>query len=342
MKQRAIKGVNLGGWLVLEPWITPSLFRAGEVDEFTLCQQADNAQRAQLRRHRETFVTKKDFQWLAERGIEAVRIPVGYWVFGDAAPFVGTIDFLDKAFDWARTYGIKVLICLHGAPGSQNGRPHSGNAMQGQAQWHKDRQHIAQTTQVIERLASRYAERDNLLGIELLNEPSKEVPRRMLRKYYRQAYRKVRYYCGPDVWVVINDGLNPRPWLWSWWLRWPLHRQVYQDTHSYQIFTPADMQLDVPGHITKTKGPVARRLRIIGWYRRIIVGEWSAALDPQSMAGLTGAALNQAYKDYAAAQLEAYNRTDGWFYWTYRTEGSGPWSLRQMVEQGLLPDFKNL
>lgn len=36
-----IRGVNLGGWLVLEPWITPSIFQAypfakGIVDEYTL------------------------------------------------------------------------------------------------------------------------------------------------------------------------------------------------------------------------------------------------------------------------------------------------------------------
>jgi glucan 1,3-beta-glucosidase len=342
MKQRAIKGVNLGGWLVLEPWITPSLFRPGEADELGLSHAADDKRRGELKRFRETFITKKDFQWLAQHGIEAVRIPVGYWIFGDAAPFVGAIDFLDKAFDWAEAYGIKILICLHGAPDSQNGKMHSGNMMHGQAEWHKDRRNLERTVQAVERLASRYAERANLLGIELLNEPSNEVPRRLLRTYYRQAYKKVRYYCGPDSWVVINDGLNPHPWRWSWHMHRPLYRNVYQDTHSYQAFTPADIRLDLPGHIALTKGRVARRLRILGWYRRMVVGEWSAVLDPQSVPGLTGEALNQAYTDYIKAQLVAYGRAEAWFYWTYRTEGAGPWSFRQMVEQAVFPDLKSL
>ena len=39
-----VRGLNIGGWLVLEPWITPSIFEAvdqslGIVDEFTLTQK---------------------------------------------------------------------------------------------------------------------------------------------------------------------------------------------------------------------------------------------------------------------------------------------------------------
>ena len=44
-----IRGVNLGGWLMLEPWITPSIFEevnVGEnylkvVDEYTYAQYVD-------------------------------------------------------------------------------------------------------------------------------------------------------------------------------------------------------------------------------------------------------------------------------------------------------------
>ena len=44
-----IRGVNLGGWLLLEPWITPSIFEevnVGEnqgkiVDEYTYAQYVD-------------------------------------------------------------------------------------------------------------------------------------------------------------------------------------------------------------------------------------------------------------------------------------------------------------
>ena len=36
---------------------------------------------------------------------------------------------MDKVFDYARQYGVKVLLDLHGLPGSQNGEIHSGACM---------------------------------------------------------------------------------------------------------------------------------------------------------------------------------------------------------------------
>ena len=54
-------------------------------------------------------------------GMDAVRIPVPYFIFGDRAPFVGCVKELDNAFNWAEKYGLKILIDLHTAPDSQNG-----------------------------------------------------------------------------------------------------------------------------------------------------------------------------------------------------------------------------
>jgi aryl-phospho-beta-D-glucosidase BglC (GH1 family) len=58
-----------------------------------------------------------------------VRIPIGYWSIApiEGEPYVqGAYDVLGQALDWAQTAGLKVLIDLHGAPGSQNGFDNSG------------------------------------------------------------------------------------------------------------------------------------------------------------------------------------------------------------------------
>ena len=59
-----INGVNLGGWLVLERWMTPGLFRAsGEEDEIWLHRSTDPAELERLlRRHRDTYITEDDFR----------------------------------------------------------------------------------------------------------------------------------------------------------------------------------------------------------------------------------------------------------------------------------------
>jgi aryl-phospho-beta-D-glucosidase BglC (GH1 family) len=53
-----------------------------------------------------------------------VRIPIGYWAYevGPGEPFIsGQLDYLRKAVTWAGQCNIKVIVDLHGVPGSQNG-----------------------------------------------------------------------------------------------------------------------------------------------------------------------------------------------------------------------------
>ena len=68
-----VRGVNLGGWLVLEPWITPSMFddtgNDAIVDEWTFCQFQDtNVARSILQQHWDTFYTENDFRAIAAAG----------------------------------------------------------------------------------------------------------------------------------------------------------------------------------------------------------------------------------------------------------------------------------
>jgi glucan 1,3-beta-glucosidase len=118
-----IRGVNLGGWFVLEPWITPSIFDqwadgGGVVDEYTYTQALGKPQALSLlQQHWNTWITESDFQEIAAVGLNHVRIPLGYWalVALDGEPYVqGQLDVLTNVLGWARTYGLKVLLDLHG------------------------------------------------------------------------------------------------------------------------------------------------------------------------------------------------------------------------------------
>jgi glucan 1,3-beta-glucosidase len=331
-KKQPLRGVNLGGWLVLEPWITPSLFTGTDAeDECSFCDTANTARTRKLRNHRRTFVTEQDFVWLAKHDVEAVRIPVGYWIFGDMPPYIGGLEYLDVAFAWAEKHGIRILLDVHGAPGSQNGEMHSG--CKGSIGWADDAVHeyVAASLKFVERLAKRYANREVLLGVEMLNEPSGLIPKQILAKYYKSAYRIIRRELGADAWVVLSDGYQTNRWQWT--LHWPCYRHTFQDVHCYQMATPEDRALDIDGHLVKLSRVVAPRLRFLGLHRRCIVGEWSAALDPQSLSGLP----QDDYKRYVEAQLRAFRYADAWFFWTYKTEASLPWSFRQLYEAGLIP-----
>jgi glucan 1,3-beta-glucosidase len=71
-----------------------------------------------------------------EAGLNHIRIPIGFWAYdvSGGEPYVqGAAEYLDRAIGWARKYNVKVILDLHGAPGSQNGYDNSG--VRGVANW---------------------------------------------------------------------------------------------------------------------------------------------------------------------------------------------------------------
>lgn len=131
-----IRGVNLGGWLSVEPFITPSLFspykaNQGVVDEYTLTAQLGPSQAAKvLEKHYALFINEQTFRDVQAAGFDHIRIPYPYWAVatypGD--PYVPKISwrYLLRGIEYARKYGLRVNLDVHALPGSQNGWNHSG------------------------------------------------------------------------------------------------------------------------------------------------------------------------------------------------------------------------
>lgn len=336
-KPGKLRGVNLGGWLVLEKWITPSLFAGVTAeDEFTFSQALGKAKAAQLlKHHRETWITADDFKWLAAHGINSVRLPVGYWVAEENPPFITGLETMDWAFRTAKTNGLSVLLDLHGVPGSQNGWDHSGR--QGALGWHTSKENIAHSLRVIEDLATRCKAYDNLLGIELVNEPREDVPLDILKSYYQAGYQRVRKHLDPErAAVVIHDGF--RPYEWNQFMPETDYRNVILDTHLYQCFSDQDHQRKIAGQIEVAA--VERKQQLDKMQKQLpcIVGEWSLGLPPKSLEGLGNFARDAAMRAFGAAQLVSYETARGWYFWTYRTEEGGGWSFRDCVSHGWLPE----
>lgn len=59
--------------------------------------------------HRSAFITEVDFSQLPSNGVNAVRVPVGYWIWqpgGTPSPFVaGGLDTLDRLISWGGEAG---------------------------------------------------------------------------------------------------------------------------------------------------------------------------------------------------------------------------------------------
>ncbi len=332
-----IRGVNLGGWLALEKWISPSVFAGVQAeDEYTLCQKLGRDKAAaRLKRHRETWITDADFKWIAAHGLNAVRLPVGYGVLEDNPPFIRGAETLDWAFRTAKAHGLGVLLDLHGVPGSQNGMDHSGR--QGALGWHTSKANIDHSLRIVENLAAHCKGYDNLAGFEVLNEPRWDVPLDIIKTYYLNAYQRVRKHISKDrAPVVLHDAF--RPFDWANYMHEPEYSNVILDTHLYQCYTAEDRKKDIHAHIEFAALERKRQLDRMQQQFWGIVGEWSCALDPHSLQGLKGFALDTAMRAYAEAQLISYETTHGWFYWTYKIESGGAWSFRDCIKRGWLPE----
>lgn len=310
--------------------MTPRLFAGTDAeDEYSFMQTPDAQEK--IEKHRQTFITEADFAWLSARGINAVRIPVGYWIFDGHSPFTGAIFYLDWAIKTAATYRIDVLIDLHGAKGSQNGQHHSGRI--GRKDWYTVAANREATIQVLEKLASRYSDAPNLWGIELLNEPKVGLFQWKLRRFYKEAYIRLTKCARPGTHIVFHDAFTPR--LVSGAIDPQTGFSVVMDVHLYQFAS-------ILGRV-QSLGSYFRRLRRqsrlidrLQLKQPVIVGEWSVVLSGKILAGRTKQAEEKAFAEHARLQLIAYLNTAGWFYWTYKTEDPGIWHFRSQVEAGII------
>lgn len=328
MKQASfLRGVNLGGWLLLEKWMTPSLFKdTGAVDEYMFMKLP--GAKAKIDRHRREFITEEDFKWMAANQVNAVRIPVGYWVLEGDEPYVEGVKYLDWAVKTAKKYNIWVLIDFHGAKGSQNGKDHSGK--RGKSDWFKYDEYREQTIMTLEKLADRYKHAENLWGIELLNEPKFGLFHFKLRRFYKEAYRRVSNIAGSNVKIIFHDAFTPR--LMSGALR---QQNAVMDTHWYQFTVLSPWFYSLKRYfkkVTRRKALVNRLLK----RQPVIIGEWSVVLSGKILKGLTKSEEGEAFKTHAKLQQEAYAGAAGWFYWSYKAEGRGIWNFRSLVEDGVI------
>ena len=136
-----VRGVNLSGWFILEPWVTPSLFAATGASNDGELQQVlgPAAYNERVREHYETFVTELDFKRMSAMGLNAVRIPLPWYAFGaqnEHESYISCIDYIDRAMEWANKYEMKVLLDLATVPGGQGDSNSSPTIPDIVADWH--------------------------------------------------------------------------------------------------------------------------------------------------------------------------------------------------------------
>ena len=384
-----VNGVNLGNWLVLEKWMSPGLFEGTDAeDEYWLPHSlTKEVYEARIKIHRSEYISERDFVTIKSWGMDTVRIPVPYFIFGDREPFLGCINELDKAFNWAEKYGLQILIDLHTAPEGQNGFDNGG--ISGVCKWAQYPQEVEFVLTVLERLAKRYGTRRGLWGIEVLNEPATEaiweflnvqkryppkdeamgsgscgIPLPFIRQFYREAYKRIRACMPEEKYVVFHDAFDLSGW--KEFFEKEKFQNIVLDTHQYLMM--AEMMgcgQNRKDYLDYIQTHFAKEIEEAQAYIPVVCGEWclfnslACGWDTKGgqtvLNGLDGSVkeLKSAeekkdiYQAVAKAQLEAWYKGSGHFYWSYKLltdtvntsgwSGWDSWDLGRCVDFGWFP-----
>ncbi len=168
------------------------------------------------------WVREEHIAWLAEQGMNVVRVPLGYRGLtsgSDAEPLRDLVwnelafDRLEELLDWCEAHGLYAVIDVQEAPGGQN-------AYSGSSTLYEDPAMQALTVRMWEELSDRFADRDVVAAYSLLAEPMSAPDSEARDAMYDQLVQAIRAR-GDDHLLVIHDGFRgmaslPRPEDMGW------------------------------------------------------------------------------------------------------------------------------
>ncbi|KAJ7098034.1 glycoside hydrolase superfamily [Mycena belliarum] len=369
MRYRKQRSVNLGSCcprFVHENWITPSVFECASGDKVSELDIASGQNaRAILENHWNSFISESDLYYLSSIGINTIRLPIGYWSlpgFCKDTPFSDFADvyhnswsFIVHAINMAAKFRMGVLVDLHGAPGSQNGQPHSGISDKHVGLF-KTSENMEKTLAILTFLTQQLCNVTNVVGIQILNEPQNNpalVDFCELRVFHSEgnviafvidtravsAMRQVSSAAEAFP-IYVHDGFNLEEFSDFIAGRTDF---IVQDHHSYFVFTPQDESKPASQHTKEIETSMSASLATASVHQRgnLVVDEWSCALTPQSLSNEPDEAV--ARQNFCTTQMEVYSTTTaGWSFWTYKKEGcdSDPaWCFTTAVGTSLPSDF---
>mmetsp|Transcript_2742 Transcript_2742/g.8179 ORF Transcript_2742/g.8179 Transcript_2742/m.8179 type:complete len:825 (+) Transcript_2742:139-2613(+) len=344
-----IRGVNLGNWFLLEKWMAPKLFHNASSDEpfEGACTAMDEhglmdalgptEGRRRMEQHWATWITEDDIIWLAKHGINAVRVPFGYWMAYPSPPFVfGQMKYLKLLFQWCERHGLTIFLDFHGLKGSQTANPTSGNCGAcGRSQCGTTHIRFLEEQRtnllVIDKLTSEFSRSPAYLGFTVANEVASTADSKETMAFYQQAYNIIRRK-NEDALIVFFATFNPSTYPFT------NFRNVAQDVHIY-----FGMGFGGPPTVDQQHNLGKAQRAVSGFHWPVLVGEWSLGGSGHPKLPPGPAQMEHFLVRFARMQLQAYEtHCLGWFYWSYKTMyPNSTWNFRDMCKAGWLPECKN-
>jgi len=346
-----IRGVNLGSLFIMEPWMAStewaSMGCGSAKSEFDCVLALGQAKaNSAFQKHWSTWITAADLDTMKSYGLNTIRIPVGYWiheelVYGNSEHFPqGGLQHLDRIVGAAADRNLFVIMDLHGAPNAQvkqnafTGQSAPATAFYGADGYGRAAKFLAW---MAARIHTNAAYRS--VGVlELLNEP--EAGHGDLPQWYSAAVAAIRT-TEAALQIAADRGLHVQMMDRQWGAGDPngalsaaqKTRAAY-DNHRYLKWDPTVANGQPADYLAAS----CRDVTALAGNWPLVVGEWSLSTANDN-GGFAPAANKGWYTKWWAAQVQAYEKQDGWVFWSWKTSGLNDyrWDYQLAVQEGVIP-----
>ena len=226
-----LRGINLGGWMLQEPYLFQFTGAADsqhefkeKLVEFIGQENTDNFYNAWY----ENFITQGDVDSLASNGYNSIRLPMHYDLFTlpiQDEPVSGEntwinlgFSMVDNLLDWCESNNMYLILDLHAAPGGQGFGSDINDYNPNLPSLWESEENKNKTIALWGKLAERYSNEPWIGGYDLLNETHWNLAENELRNFYIDVTNEIRQHDQNHVIFIegngyANDfsGLTP-PW----------------------------------------------------------------------------------------------------------------------------------
>jgi endoglucanase len=231
-KEILLKGVGLGGWMLMEGYMMQSSDVAPTQHEFRerlVALMGESKTQEFFDAWLDNHVTKKDIDSLASWGFNSVRLPMHYNLFTlpiEEEPVAGTQTWIDRGFqlvddllDWCEANEMYLILDLHAAPGGQGYEAAISDYDADKPSLWESQENKDKTVALWRQLADRYKDEPWLGGYDLINEVNWDLSgNAALKALYVQITNAIREVDQNHIIFIegnwfANDftGLTP-PW----------------------------------------------------------------------------------------------------------------------------------
>ena len=240
-KEIILKGVNAGGYLLIEQWMCA--FKGGEEVSYydhkvitdTFTQRFGKEETLNIwEYYRNNFWTDYDFQNCADMNMNVIRLPFSYMSvdpqYNNVREIPGqkyNFELLDNFVAGAAEHGIYTILDCHGAYGSQNGQDHSGESKPAdQVDFYSNEENMKKTIDMWAAIAEHFKDNPAVAAYDILNEPGERNAGEGTQStttrhwnFFDRVYDAIREK-DPDHITIFEscwDGANlPQPSKYGW------------------------------------------------------------------------------------------------------------------------------